>query len=131
MGNQKAQSEPRPLPQIASRGKEGFADENDSIFSGGPSVELIETDHKAMGARNFSLPTTGRQMDQEPQMDNSYRQNSTQELKTFETKENEESYSLPREANSSFDSLLNIEVDDNEIEELKEVPIEPIKIMKK
>ena len=70
-------------------------------------------------------------MGQEPQMDTSYRQNSTQELKTFETKENEESYSLPREANSSFDSLLNIEVDDNEIEELKEVPIEPIKIMKK
>ena len=38
---------------------------------------------------------------------------------------------MPREANSSFDSLLNIEVDENDIEELKEVPIENIKLLKK
>ena len=48
----------------------------------------------------------------------------TQEIKTLETKENDDSFSMPREANSSFDSLLNIEVDENEILEVKEVPLE-------
>ena len=45
-------------------------------------------------------------------------------MKTLESKQNDDSFSMPREANSSFDSLLNLEVDENEILEVKEVPPE-------